>query len=205
MAYKTLQRSSSNKYIGGVCGGLGEYFNIDPIIFRLVFVILFFAAGGGLLIYIIMWIITPLDRSLPGNKGYNNSNDTSNFSKTDSDVEDKDFNSNTSPSHKNNTNSALIGGIILIIIGALYFCNNYFSFDFSHIWPIILIALGIVILLPVFDKKNNKDEHSKFAESEKENKNESQKNDNSQRQNSHESTYNENDYKRPENNNSDIQ
>jgi phage shock protein C len=45
--------------IAGVCGGLAEYFNVDPTIMRLIFVALALAAGPGLLLYIIMWIVVP--------------------------------------------------------------------------------------------------------------------------------------------------
>jgi len=45
--------------LGGVCGGLGEYFRMDPVIFRLLFVLLIFAWGMGILFYILAWIIIP--------------------------------------------------------------------------------------------------------------------------------------------------
>ena len=56
---KRLTRSSINKKIAGICGGLGEYFNIDPVIVRLAWVIFTLAGGAGLLAYIIGWIIIP--------------------------------------------------------------------------------------------------------------------------------------------------
>ena len=56
---KKLYKSSKNKIIGGVCGGLGEYFNIDPTLVRLAFVGLCIVAGGGLLAYIVALIIMP--------------------------------------------------------------------------------------------------------------------------------------------------
>jgi len=56
---KRLYKSDSNKVIGGVCGGLGEYFGIDPVIFRIIAVLLIFAHGAGLLIYLIAWICMP--------------------------------------------------------------------------------------------------------------------------------------------------
>ena len=56
---KRLYKSDSNKVIGGVCGGLGEYFGIDPVIFRIIAVVLIFAHGAGLLIYLIAWICMP--------------------------------------------------------------------------------------------------------------------------------------------------
>jgi phage shock protein C len=56
---KRLYRSRDNRMIGGVCGGLAEYFNIDPTLVRLVFLILFLAAGSGPLLYRVMWVIVP--------------------------------------------------------------------------------------------------------------------------------------------------
>ena len=56
---KKLYRSNKNKMLGGVCGGLGEYFAIDPTLVRLGFVALCILAGGGLLAYIIALIIMP--------------------------------------------------------------------------------------------------------------------------------------------------
>ena len=59
---KQLYKSNTNKKIAGVCGGIGEYFGIDPTIVRLGFVALTFLAGGGLVVYILAAIIMP-DRS----------------------------------------------------------------------------------------------------------------------------------------------
>lgn len=57
---KKLYRSHTNSMIGGVCGGLGEYFGIDPTLIRIIAVVAL-VSGIGLLPYFIMWIITPLD------------------------------------------------------------------------------------------------------------------------------------------------
>ena len=59
---KRLYRSNDNSMIAGVCGGLGEYFDIDPTIVRLVAVVAALAAGSGLLAYILAWIIIPQRR-----------------------------------------------------------------------------------------------------------------------------------------------
>ncbi len=56
---KRLYRDPENSVIGGVCGGLGAYFNVDPVIFRLLFVIFFFAGGASILVYVILWIVLP--------------------------------------------------------------------------------------------------------------------------------------------------
>lgn len=56
---RRLYRDPENSVIGGVCGGLSAYFNVDPIIFRLLFVVFFFAGGASILVYIILWIVLP--------------------------------------------------------------------------------------------------------------------------------------------------
>jgi len=58
---KKLHKSSANRMIAGVCGGIGEYFDIDPTLVRLGFVALSFLAGGGLMVYILAAIIIPTD------------------------------------------------------------------------------------------------------------------------------------------------
>ena len=58
---KRLHKSSTQKMVAGVCGGIGEYFNIDPTLIRLGFVALSFMSGGGLLVYILAAIVIPGD------------------------------------------------------------------------------------------------------------------------------------------------
>ena len=56
---KRLYRSKTNSMIAGVCGGLGEYFDIDPTFIRLLWVLFILAGGSGILAYIIAWIVIP--------------------------------------------------------------------------------------------------------------------------------------------------
>lgn len=56
---KKLYRSVTDKMLGGVCGGIAEYFGIDPVIIRLTFVLAVIFGGSGILAYIILWIIIP--------------------------------------------------------------------------------------------------------------------------------------------------
>jgi len=56
---KRLYKSSTNRVLCGVCGGIGEYFNIDPVVIRLLLVVFSLMAGGGILAYIIAAIIIP--------------------------------------------------------------------------------------------------------------------------------------------------
>jgi len=59
---KKLRRSRSNRWLAGICGGLGEFFGLSPFWFRLLFFILALPGGlPGILPYLIMWIIVPLE------------------------------------------------------------------------------------------------------------------------------------------------
>jgi phage shock protein PspC (stress-responsive transcriptional regulator) len=56
---RRLYRDDDNRVFGGVCSGLGYYLNIDPVILRVLLVVLFLIGGFGLLIYLILWIVIP--------------------------------------------------------------------------------------------------------------------------------------------------
>jgi phage shock protein PspC (stress-responsive transcriptional regulator) len=56
---KRLYRDPDNRILGGVCGGLGAYFNIDPLVFRIIFLIIALGMGSGIIIYLILWIVIP--------------------------------------------------------------------------------------------------------------------------------------------------
>src|SRR3712207_9487496 len=63
--YKTpgnrLTRSTGDKVVGGLAGGLGRYFGIDPVVFRIAFVVLTLAGGSGILLYLVGWLMIPDD------------------------------------------------------------------------------------------------------------------------------------------------
>ncbi len=56
---KKLRRSLTDKKIAGVCGGLAEYFGVDSTVVRIIFLFLLIFCGGGLLLYLIVWLLTP--------------------------------------------------------------------------------------------------------------------------------------------------
>jgi phage shock protein PspC (stress-responsive transcriptional regulator) len=59
---KKLYRSTSNKIIAGVCGGLADYFGLDATLIRIIWVLLVLMAGTGILAYIIAWILMPVQQ-----------------------------------------------------------------------------------------------------------------------------------------------
>lgn len=61
-----LYRSSKDKVIAGVCGGLAQYFSLDPALIRLAFVVFALAGGASVLLYIVLWIAVPIGEGAPG-------------------------------------------------------------------------------------------------------------------------------------------
>jgi phage shock protein PspC (stress-responsive transcriptional regulator) len=61
---KKLYRSETNRMIAGVCGGIAEYFNMDTTIVRLIFVFFVLWGGGGVLAYIVCWMVIPTETSI---------------------------------------------------------------------------------------------------------------------------------------------
>lgn len=56
---RKLYRSTTDKMVAGICGGIAEYFDIDSTIIRLIWILLFIGAGSGIIAYIICWIVIP--------------------------------------------------------------------------------------------------------------------------------------------------
>lgn len=138
---KRLYRSTRNRVIAGVCGGVGEYFSVDPVIVRIVAVVLFFMGGSGLLAYIIAAIIIPNEPQIIPDIQAPVPESTSSIS---------------APSHSAGQ-GALFVGVLLTVLGVMFLLRN-FSFLFPgfywfhhyvwhNFWPGLLIALGLFLIL----------------------------------------------------------
>ena len=151
---KKLYRSTVDKMIGGVAGGLAEYFDIDSTLVRVLFIVVVFLGGGGIIAYIILWIVVPqkpyeLPKFSSTDSPKGESGSSSNFS-SDENKSDSFSMSNggavSSMTHSGNKQIWI--AIILMVIGSLLLLDNIFPrFDFDHYWPIILIGIGIGLLL----------------------------------------------------------
>lgn len=131
-----LYRSRKQKIIAGVAGGLADYFNIDPVIIRIVFVVLTILHGSGILIYFILWIAIPEE---PFDVAYDINSNNQN--------EAENINTNDYPTKKNSSSPRFITGIILIFIGVAFLLNNLIpSFDLSDIFPYMLILAGVLLI-----------------------------------------------------------
>lgn len=158
-----LFRSKKERVLGGVCGGLAEYFDIDPIIIRILFVILGPATGIGLLVYIVMWITVP-EESMEhyyarfANNPYKtpppNANPSTEPGNESADSAPKSDTPNFTPemmneyyAPKKSGSGSLIFGAILVLLGVLFLFWIYIpSFDFSLIFPIVIVAVGLTLI-----------------------------------------------------------
>ncbi len=125
MTTRKLYRSRREKVIAGVCGGIAEYFGIDPVLVRLLMVLLFIY-GVGLILYILAWIMIPQEPA----EGV-----------VEEVVEDTEVDERKKREK--------IGAAILITIGVVILLSEFY--DTGFIWklavPITIIGAGIYILL----------------------------------------------------------
>lgn len=153
-----LYRSKTNKVIGGVSGGLADYFDIDVVLIRVVFVLLALFGGGGVLIYIVMWIVIPAQ-----NRYFNSTQkpafgDASNTvdGDLDSDAESKTdniFDKKTAKSSK----TGLIAGIILIFVGLIFLADRLMPwYNITDFWPLLLVVVGVLMIKPDVFKPTKK-------------------------------------------------
>lgn len=141
---RQLYRSEANRVIGGVCGGIGEYFDIDPIFIRLIFLFLFFYSGSGLLIYMILWLVLPSEHAT---KQMPSRTVRQNWKEMKSSA--KDFVSDMKSGSRTN-NSRRIIGVVIIFFGVVFLLDNFNITAFDYIWrfwPLLLVVFGLVILI----------------------------------------------------------
>lgn len=123
---RRLERIPEEAKLGGVCAGLARYFNIDSTLIRVLFVAgIFLPHFPAVILYAILWIALP-ERPL-GTISEPNLYTNPVFPMSSS---------------KHNSQSSIIGGIVLILLGVLFLLDRWFNIDFSDLWPLILIAIG---------------------------------------------------------------
>ena len=113
-----LYRSDRQRILGGICGGLGEYFGTDPVWFRLGFVVLTIAGGSGILIYLVMWLIVP--RAPAG------------------------YNPPSSPTRS--LPATAVVGLILVVVGGIALFNAISPGLSRYFWPALLVVAGLALL-----------------------------------------------------------
>lgn len=138
--HKGLYRSSNQAIIGGVAAGIAEHLKTDPTLIRIIFAIIALFGGGGVLIYLILWIVLP-------------SYETSHFEvpknpniKQDKESKETNKSNYSKPDHSNT--GGLIVGISLITIGLIFLADRFLPrIHFLDFWPLILLIIGIVLII----------------------------------------------------------
>jgi len=163
MEPKRLYRSLTDRKIGGVAGGLAEYFVIDPLLIRLAFVVLMLAGGGGFLIYIILWIVTPdnpmrITSAPAGSPSTEYQQPAGDNGATSGETYSPMAESTTPPvpQTKERNKGSLIGGMVLITLGVIFLADQFFTrINFGDLWPVILIVIGLGLLINTVTKRNH--------------------------------------------------
>lgn len=135
-----LYRSTTDRMIGGVCGGLGSYLGIDSVFVRLLFVLLLFGSNFGFILYLVLWIVIPEEGK---DYGFKEESVGERVKSMGNDIQQ----AVTQP----HPQSGLILGIGLIAVGGFLFLDrmNFTWLEWVNLdiaWPILLIIGGVVLL-----------------------------------------------------------
>lgn len=132
---KRLERDLRHRVLGGVCSGLGNYFDLDPAFWRVLFFFLFLMGCLGLPIYLILWIVMPAGSATAPMEA-------DNLASTGGEGQPK-------------KSGNMTAGLTLIGVGAICLASRYIpSISWRTAWPILLIALGILLIVPFKSKQS---------------------------------------------------
>jgi phage shock protein C len=143
-----IYRSQKYRVIAGVAGGLAEYFNVDVVLVRLLWVISIFAGGGGVLAYIIAWIVIPEEnreneRFMDTGEGYETTAESWEDAPEGTPKDENVYREKQEAGLRRQRNF----GLLLIGLGILFLIRQFFGFFFHYFWPLLLVALGMFLLL----------------------------------------------------------
>ncbi len=154
---KKLYRSRSDRMIAGVCGGLGEYLEVDPVWIRLFFVVLLFATGFGFWAYLVLWIIIPDEKRVglaPGDTVQANVQEMADRARELGQSLQRSFQNSreaaTEGEAETSSSGAAVVGAAFIILGTFLLLREVGIlawFDWSLMWPLLLILIGSAMLV----------------------------------------------------------
>lgn len=150
---KHLYRSRNHRIIAGVAGGLADYLEIDPLIIRLIFLLLLIGNGIGLIIYIIAWVVIPENPALsdeaakaPGEtfKGQHKAEEQVREAAQEVEGKIKD----AMHKHRYRGHNSFMG-LLLIVLGIIFLLQNLFPtiFAIANLWPIFVILAGLWVII----------------------------------------------------------
>jgi phage shock protein C len=149
-----LYRSSTQKVIGGVCGGLGEYFNIDPTLVRIIYILVTVATGVllGLVLYIVLWLIVPSEASVGKSIRESMRENVDEMAQSARDIGNGVGATlrRTPEEGPRRFEPEALAGLLLVIIGLLFLLANFDLlgwFRWGRLWPVIIVLIGLLLLL----------------------------------------------------------
>jgi len=148
---KKLYRSQKDRLIAGVCGGLGEYFNLDPVLLRIIFVALTFINGSGIILYLVLAIIVPNEPADKKGKIKEVAEEVTKGAQTVVDEVAKGAKSLASDLQEKQgwfSDKRNLLGIIIILIGVAALLDQVLPtvFNWNIFWPMLIILVGIYII-----------------------------------------------------------
>ena len=150
---RRLYRSRTNRIIWGVCGGLADYFHIDPVIVRIIFVLLIFANLIGLIVYIILAIVVPLEGSRAPSQTETIKENVEDMKKTATGLGEElksTFSREPKSREIKESSPLVIFGIIILVVGIVLLLsslNLFWWLSWPYLWPLIIVAIGILIII----------------------------------------------------------
>lgn len=164
MEYRKLYRSRTDRKLAGICGGLGAHFGMDPVIIRIIFIVLTLFGGSGLLLYIIMALVVPDE---PGDGYYEKKNDRreERFEQFAEEIKEnaESFGRDVKDQFEYYQDKSEVGrwvlaviGVLLIGAGIIRLLSNFLPLFSPKIYfPAFLIVIGLIILLTSFRNTKN--------------------------------------------------
>jgi phage shock protein C len=132
-----LYRSRGDRMLFGVAGGMARYFNLDPAIVRLVWVLLFLAGGAGILLYIVAAIVIPEEPA-----GY-----VATAAAGGESAAGTQAGAGLAGQRRDTGGGAIVLGLVLVLAGGWFLAQRFFpQLDAQVIWPAVLIVLGLVLV-----------------------------------------------------------
>jgi phage shock protein C len=117
---RVVRRSRSEKLIAGVCGGVGRYLGVDPVLLRIAFIILALANGLGVIAYVVAWVAIPEER--PGQPP------------------------GPAPEARRETGRLVLGGS-LVVLGLVLLLDRLAPDLDELFWPVAVVAVGVAVML----------------------------------------------------------
>lgn len=125
---RRLYRSQHQRVLAGVCGGLGEYFAVDPVWFRIAFIVLALGGGSGVLVYLLMWLIIPR----------------------------RPENDDPPATGRAHVSGVAVIGLVLMFVGSIALVNTVAPWLGQYAWPVVFILGGFALMIGGFSRDNDR-------------------------------------------------